>query len=186
MTTYVDASYNQTLNGKPYLMPVSPLFFINLPGYNKNWLWRGDDLWYTRWQEVLYFQSEFVEIISWNDFGESHYMGPLDDTHYDAFNIGNAPYNYADSMPHNGWRDMLPFLIDTYKKGIASFSQEILIVWYRTSFAAACADGETTGNTTSQLQIEFPPAELVADKIFVSALITKSADCAVWIGGDEY
>ncbi|PKX89654.1 uncharacterized protein P174DRAFT_435029 [Aspergillus novofumigatus IBT 16806] len=48
MTTYVDASYNQTLTaaGKPYMMPVSPWFYTNMPGYNKNWLWRGDDLWY--------------------------------------------------------------------------------------------------------------------------------------------
>lgn len=60
MDTYVDASYRQFLNGKPYMMPVSPWFFTNLPGYNKNWMWRGDDLWYDRWQEVQYLQPEFV------------------------------------------------------------------------------------------------------------------------------
>jgi hypothetical protein len=26
----------------PYMMPVSPWFFTNLPGYKKNWIWRGD------------------------------------------------------------------------------------------------------------------------------------------------
>ncbi|KAF7624815.1 hypothetical protein AFLA_001697 [Aspergillus flavus NRRL3357] len=43
MTTYVDASYDQTLMpaGKAYMMPVSPWFYTNMPGYNKNWLWRG-------------------------------------------------------------------------------------------------------------------------------------------------
>ncbi|KAJ4401166.1 Glucan endo-1,3-alpha-glucosidase agn1 [Neurospora sp. IMI 360204] len=44
MDTYTDASYLQYLNGKPYMMPISPWFFTNLPGYNKNWLWRGDSL----------------------------------------------------------------------------------------------------------------------------------------------
>jgi hypothetical protein len=39
MDTFVDASYLQYLGGKPYMMPVSPLFYTNLPGYNKNWLW---------------------------------------------------------------------------------------------------------------------------------------------------
>ena len=40
MTTFVDASYMQTLNTseKPYMMPVSPWFYTNLPGYDKNWL----------------------------------------------------------------------------------------------------------------------------------------------------
>jgi hypothetical protein len=70
--TFVDASYNNTLAGSPYMMAVSPWFYTNLPGYDKNWLWRGDDLWYDRWQEVLFFQPEFVEILTWNDYGESH------------------------------------------------------------------------------------------------------------------
>jgi hypothetical protein len=26
----------------PFQMPVSPWFYTNLPGYNKNWLWRGE------------------------------------------------------------------------------------------------------------------------------------------------
>lgn len=55
------------------MMPVSPWFYTNLPQFNKNWLWRGDDLWYDRWEEVIFWQPDLVEIISWNDWGESHY-----------------------------------------------------------------------------------------------------------------
>lgn len=44
--------------GLPYMMPVSPWFYPNLPGYGKNWLWRGDDLWYDRWMEVIYNEPE--------------------------------------------------------------------------------------------------------------------------------
>lgn len=40
MDTYTDASYLQYLNGKPYMMPVSPWFYTNLPEWDKNWLWR--------------------------------------------------------------------------------------------------------------------------------------------------
>ena len=40
MDTYVDASYLQYLGDLPYMMPVSPWFYTNLPGYSKNWLWR--------------------------------------------------------------------------------------------------------------------------------------------------
>jgi len=69
MTTVGDESYVAALGGKPYMMPVSPWFFTNLPGYGKNWVWRGDDLWYDRWQQVLEISPEFVEIITWNDYG---------------------------------------------------------------------------------------------------------------------
>ncbi|KAK2043757.1 hypothetical protein LZ31DRAFT_620708 [Colletotrichum somersetense] len=43
--TYSDASYKDYLGGKPYMMPISPWFYTNLPGNNKNWLWRGDHIW---------------------------------------------------------------------------------------------------------------------------------------------
>ena len=42
-------------------------------------------------------------------------------------------------------------MINLYKTGTASFTKESLVVWFRTSLAGACADGETTGNTASQL-----------------------------------
>jgi hypothetical protein len=61
MDTYVDASYFQYLaaaGNKPYMMPAAPWFFTNLPNYSKNWLWRGDDLWYDRWVEIIYNQPE--------------------------------------------------------------------------------------------------------------------------------
>lgn len=63
-----DASYYQFMGknlsapdpgvGLPYMMPASPWFYTNLPGYDKNWLWRGDDLWYDRWVEIIYNEPE--------------------------------------------------------------------------------------------------------------------------------
>lgn len=183
INTYVDASYLGFLNGLPYMMPVSPWFYTNLPGYKKNWLWRGDDLWFDRWQEVIFLQPDFVEIITWNDYGESHYIGPLHDEEYNLFTVGEAPYNYAANMPHDGWRMFLPFLIDTYKNGTATITQEGLVSWYRLQPRGACSSNGTTGNTASQFQIEFEPADVVQDEVFYSALLTSSADVSVSIGG---
>ncbi|EAA30893.3 carbohydrate-binding module family 24 protein [Neurospora crassa] len=191
MDTYTDASYLQYLNGKPYMMPVSPWFFTNLPGYNKNWLWRGDSLWYDRWVQAAFNKTtpgiidstEFVEIISWNDYGESHYIGPLYDKAMEAFTIGQAPSNFAKDMPHDGWRMFLPYVIDLFKTGTATITQEGLTAWYRLSPGAACVSTGTSGNTASQLQIEFSPAEIVQDRIFFSALLTSEASISVTVGG---
>ncbi|RDW93688.1 glycoside hydrolase family 71 protein [Aspergillus mulundensis] len=187
MDTYVDASYLDYLDqagGKAYMMPVSPWFYTNLPGYDKNWIWRGDDLWRDRWEEVMVVQPDFVQIISWNDYGESHYIGPLHDIdNYEAFSVGKAPFNYAKGMKHDGWRLFLPYYIDTYKYGRASISHEGVVGWYRPNPAAACDDGGTTGNTASQLQYEFQPTEVAQDKIFYSALLTSLATVTVTVGG---
>jgi len=55
-----------------------------------------------RWKQTLIVQPDFVQIISWNDYGESHYIGPLNDRAYGAFDRGLAPYNYVLDMPHDG------------------------------------------------------------------------------------
>ncbi|KAK2035409.1 putative extracellular alpha-1,3-glucanase/mutanase [Colletotrichum zoysiae] len=186
MDTYVDASYLQYLDKKPYMMPVSPWFYTNMPGYNKNWLWRGDDMWHNRWIQVVYNKPEYVEIISWNDYGESHQIAPVYSHALEAFEVGKAPYNYASNRPHDGWRLTLPFWIDYYKTGKATITQERLVAWYRTSPAGACSDGGTVGNTASQLQMEFPPALVMQDKIFFSAVLAASAEATVTVGGKTY
>ncbi|KAF4825555.1 Mutanase [Colletotrichum siamense] len=188
MDTYVDASYYQYLrvdedNSKPYMMPASPWFYTNLPGYKKNWLWRGDDLWHDRWIQIVYNQPDYVEIISWNDYGESHHIGPLRPNAMEAFVTGRAPFNFARDMPHDGWRMTLPFWIDYYKNGKATVTQEGIMGWFRTTPAAKCSDGETSGNTASQLQLEFSPAEVMQDRIFFSAVLGSHADVTVNVGG---
>ncbi|OLN96838.1 Mutanase Pc12g07500-like protein 1 [Colletotrichum chlorophyti] len=185
MTTYVDASYTEALKkagNKPYMMPVSPWFYTNLPGYNKNWAWRGDNLWYDRWQHVWNVKPEWVQIISWNDYGESHYIGPLDDRQYEAFEIGKAPYNFVKDMPHDGWRTHLPFLIDTYKNRNPSVLKESVVMWHRRSPGKNCNDGGTTGNTASQLQIEYEPSQIFEDRIYVAALLASPATLQITDG----
>ncbi|KAJ5561732.1 Glycoside hydrolase family 71 [Penicillium sp. DV-2018c] len=192
INTYIDSTYMQWLKDTgdlPYMMPVSPWFYTNLPGYGKNWIWNGDNLWYDRWQQVLSLKPEFVEIISWNDYGESHYIGPLHEGAYATFEIGNASYNYATGHPHDGWRYFLPYVIDQYKgDGTGNgpkIAKEGVTVWFRQAPGKACANGGTTGNTETHGQKEFPPTEVLKDEVFYSALLRSGSgiDVVVDIGG---
>lgn len=184
MDTYVDASYLQFLNGKPYMMPVSPWFYTNMPGFDKNWLWRGDDMWFDRWLQVQYWQPEWVQIITWNDYGESHHIGPIYDKAVAPLMArAKAPYDYITGLPHDGWRKFLPYTIDMYKRGSATFTEETVVFWYRPNPAAACSSGGTSANTASQLQYEYSPVEVAQDKVFFTAQLASAATVAVSIGG---
>ncbi|KAG4030164.1 hypothetical protein MFRU_013g01860 [Monilinia fructicola] len=185
MFTTTDYSYLQVLGGKPYMMPASPWFYTNLPGYHRNWLWRGDDMWFDRWTQIWYVAPEFVEIITWNDYGECHYIGPNRAKAWSLFDSshGKAQYNYADGFPHDGWRQFLPYVIDVYKTGAAKITEEGLSVWFRPQPASGCATGGTTGNTASKLQVQYGPAEIVQDKIFFTALLGSTATLRVTVGG---
>ncbi|KAB8071772.1 glycoside hydrolase [Aspergillus leporis] len=187
MTTEVDKEYVEALNGKPYIMPVSPWFYTNMVRYNKNWVWQGDDLWYTRWQQVLEIEPEYVEILTWNDYGESHYIGPIHETGLSVFDYAEAPFNYAKGMPHDGWRKFLPYVIDLYKNGgkDAQITDEGIVSWYRINPASACSSGKTTGNTETQHQQILEPQEVLKDKVFFSALLESTADVSVAIGGKD-
>lgn len=183
ITTSTDQAYTSALKGQPYMMPVSPWFFTNLPGFGKNWLWRGDDLWYDRWQQVIQIAPEFVEIITWNDYGESHYIGPLRSDDFGLFSFGQAPFNYAACLPHDGWRAFLPYVIDTYKTGTApAITSEQVVSWYRLNPNTACGTGGTTGNTATQNQVEVPPSTLDLDAVYFSALLDSTANFEVTIG----
>ncbi|KAH7109411.1 glycosyl hydrolase family 71-domain-containing protein [Dendryphion nanum] len=183
MDTFTDRSYQQALNGKPYMMAVSPWFFTNLPGYNKNWMWLGGNLWYERWQQTLDIKPDYVQIISWNDFGESHHIGPLDDKQYTAFKVGEAPYNYVKDYPHEGWLKHLPFMIDTYMGRDPSFNEESALVVHQVTWAETCNGGGTTANTASQLQMEYPPQAVSYDMLYIAALLTEPTDLYIESGG---
>ncbi|KAK1460022.1 glycosyl hydrolase family 71 [Colletotrichum melonis] len=184
----LDASYRHALGPhRPYMVAVSPWFYTNLPTWNKNWAWKGDDLWNDRWNEILAMRPEYVQIttqqLTWNDFGESHYIGPLHEKQFGAFEYGQAPFNYVRDMPHDGWRLLLPFLIDLYKYGTATVRREGLVTWYRLHPAHAGDAGGTTGNTSSHGQELFHPSEIMEDKIVFSALLTGPAQVTVSVGG---
>ncbi|KAG8920541.1 hypothetical protein FRC02_000840 [Tulasnella sp. 418] len=80
---------NQQINGlrqspngynKVYMAAVSPWFFTHYgpDTFNKNWIFKGDNhLYNTRWDLLIAHRNEIgiAEIISWNDYGESHYIG---------------------------------------------------------------------------------------------------------------
>jgi hypothetical protein len=191
MNTTEDTEWMSVLNGRPYIMPVSPWFYTNLKRFDKNWVWRGDDLWYDRWQQVLELDPEYVEILTWNDYGESHYIGPLVEGAIGILGDAGAPFDYVRDMPHDGWRVTLPYLIAQFKANSeegredVEIEEEVLNVWYRLSHAEACGDGKTTGNSESQHQTLLEPGEVLEDKVFYSALLEAAADVRVSIGGDN-
>ncbi|KAL8828804.1 MAG: hypothetical protein Q9170_006442, partial [Blastenia crenularia] len=173
-----DMAWKAAVGSKAYMMPVSPSFYTNLPG--KNYVWRGDDLWHQRWEQVLQIQPNFVEILTWNDFGESHYIGPI----MNASGIPEGAHRYVNNMPHDHWRDVLPYYINAFKTGQAlNVTKEKVQVWYRLSPKAAGSDGGTVGNAPWQ-----PPAAataVVQDKVFFTALVKEPSTVSVQIGSSQ-
>jgi len=179
LTTAGDESYISALGSKPYMMPVSPWFFTHYApdSYDKNWIFYSDYLLQPRWEQVLQIDPQFVEIITWNDFSESHYIGPLhpDDTSVYAGGSTGA-VEWVTNMPHDAWRDLIAVYIIAYKTGSQpAVADDELIYYYRpTPKDVSCSDPvvQPTGY------------EYDDDSIFVIAMLTQPGTVTITSGSN--
>jgi glucan endo-1,3-alpha-glucosidase len=192
VSTSSDDSWRNALGAdKVYMMGVSPWFYTNLPGYGKAFVWRGDSAWHDRWIQAQSFAPDLVQIVTWNDFGESHYIGPIVDAGVPS--EGNADARpYVNNMPHVKWLDILPYYTSLYKNGQADVTDEKLVYWYRLTPAAAADAGGVTGNNCPSPINKFPsdtqcfnPGEVSQDKIFFTALVKNAGtQIKLQVGGN--
>ncbi|KAH8817117.1 putative alpha-1,3-glucanase/mutanase [Xylogone sp. PMI_703] len=187
-----DNAYLAALGGKPYIAPVSPWFNTHFGpevSFSKNWVFPSDLLWFNRWNEILTLGPQFIEIITWNDYGESHYIGPLSSPHFDD---GNS--KWTNDMPHDGWLDMAKPFIAAYHAGATSVNSFItsdeLIYWYRPTLRSLNCDATDTtmvpANNASGNYFEGRPNgwEDMQDAVFVVALLTAPGIVTVNSGGN--
>ncbi|KAF4768262.1 hypothetical protein HAV15_003002 [Penicillium sp. str.  len=163
-----DNAYKTALNGKPYIASVSPWFSTHFGGdvsYTKNWVFPSGLLWYNRWREILATSPRFVELLTWNDYGESHYIGPLSSPHVD-----DGASKWVMGMPHNGWLDMAKPFIAAYKAGsklpIRFLDEEKLVYCWSGNFVCGRPDG----------------ADNMTDEVFIVTMLKTPATVHVQSG----
>ena len=182
MTDDVDTAWQSFLGNKAYMMGISPWFYSNLPSLSKTWTWRGNKLFNERWQAAQALQPQFVEIITWNDFGESHYIGPLN-----AAEEYPGSGSFVDNMPHDAYRIILPAYIDAYKGNNGSTQyKEDLVYAHKINPGAnqgSCSAGAVVGNAPYQPSVS--AADVSTDAIDIYLLVNSPADLSVTIGGGQ-
>jgi len=175
LTTEVDLASQAAIKASrtgPYIMGVSPAQFKELGGEN-DWVELADTLWQYRWEQVIQdVKPDIVEIITWNDFGESHYIGDYNP----AVGLGDAAA-YVDGFPHSAWRTIAQYYISWYKTGSApAVTNDEIVFWYREyPKAAVCPVGDLPRNS------QYP-----ADEIIAMALLSSPATVTMDIGSSHF
>ncbi|KAI0001061.1 glycoside hydrolase family 71 protein [Russula vinacea] len=96
--------------------------------WNKNWIYRADDwLLVRRWEHLLACRNaiDIVQFISWNDYGESHYIAPV---------RGAQPNSQAwvDGFPHTPWLALNAYFARAFKEGcMPPIWRDKIFVWAR-------------------------------------------------------
>jgi glucan endo-1,3-alpha-glucosidase len=168
---------------RPLYGTCAPWFFTHLPTstddptLGKNWLFYSEDLFHYRGEEMLTLKPAMIEIVTWNDYGECHYIGPVN-RKYPLDNDGSQVYADTD-MLHVASRALAKLYIAAYKAGMTSADASIIkedqvMYWYRTAPKGAIASSDPLG----------PPqgSDLVNDAVFVVTALTKPAQLKVTSG----
>ncbi|KAF3009721.1 hypothetical protein E8E13_009042 [Curvularia kusanoi] len=98
---------------KLFMMGISPIQFKHLDSGN-NWYRRGEDNLEYRLGQVLDLQPDMLQLQTWNDAGESHYMGNLWD---EPMSTSAAIQAQVKDRDHKGYWQILPAFIQAWKRG---------------------------------------------------------------------
>ncbi|KAI0073437.1 hypothetical protein K474DRAFT_1603338 [Panus rudis PR-1116 ss-1] len=134
----VDQQWLNNLGGRGYMAGVSPWFFTHYSpqSFNKNWIYRSDDwLFAARWEEVIQNRGSvrFVQVETWNDYSESHYVGPIE-------GVQPGSQAWVDGFDHLGWLDLMKYYITAFKTGsYPPITKDRIFLWGRLYPAAANA-----------------------------------------------
>ena len=116
--TYLSAA---KASNKLFMMGLSPLQFKHV-STEWNWYVRGEENLEIRMGQVLQLQPDMLELQTWNDAGESHYMGTIwpewivePDT--------NPVTAYTKNFDHTGYWQVLPAFIQAWKRGDTNTSR---------------------------------------------------------------
>ncbi|KAI0746462.1 glycoside hydrolase family 71 protein [Daedaleopsis nitida] len=143
-----DQSYISNLGNQSYMAGVSPWFFTHygLNTFNKNWIYRMDDWTFAqRWEMLVQNRATvpLVQVATWNDYGESHYVGPIE---------GIQPMSQAwvNGFDHQGWLDLMKYYITAYKTGsYPSITKDRVFLWARLYPANATVPSDSVGKPSN-------------------------------------
>ncbi|KAF8895521.1 glycoside hydrolase family 71 protein [Infundibulicybe gibba] len=115
---------------RAYMAAVSPWFFTHYSPetFNKNFIFLADQHLYSkRWESLIASRDQFdiVQVLTWNDYGESHYVGPIK---------GSQPNSEAwvDGMNHTSWLEMTQYYSTAFKTGsFPKIEKDKIFMWSR-------------------------------------------------------
>ncbi|KAL0946528.1 hypothetical protein HGRIS_012737 [Hohenbuehelia grisea] len=138
--TFDDDNYYINQLGSRFATTVSGWIYTHYS--YKNFLQKSDNwLLNTRWEQLVGMRDKltFVEMVTWNDYGESDYFGPIKGAQPDGT-------TWATGFPHTAWFDMSQYYITAFKTGsYPAITKDVVYFWARPHPAGITASGDPIG-----------------------------------------
>lgn len=179
----VDAAYAKAAKsvGKSYMMSLSQCVFKHNT-YGD--FWHNGDLKLTdRMKDILNIKPDFVELLTWNDFGEGHWFGTTDAVIEGYQKFSPEIVQQTQNMNHTGWLRLVGPFIKAYKSGSSSILPQNGAVaqgsmWYRQIFLADVCTGKVNFASGAKPDVKPPPmknGEVASDLANVAVILSQPA-----------
>lgn len=123
-----------------------------------------------QWKSIIETQPEWVEIVTWNDFGEASYVCPIKDFSK-ALSFLEPPPRHC----HAGYLELSRHFIEWYKTGQEpAIDREGLFFFYRTHPKDAGVEGDKPVDLRNGV---------IEDVLYVTTLTNAAAELRVTTGG---
>ena len=166
---------NRTASTKKWIAPVAPWFFKRFTT-DMNWAHKQDDgIWIHKWLHLLKLKPDFIEIVTWNDWGESSYIGPANPAAKDE--DGGC---YWSSYDHSAFLKMTKMFTKAFHAGKTSVvveeGEEDVFMFYRTQPAL-------TNGVNKALPLP-DDSDYFKDNIYVVSFLNAAATITLDSGSD--
>lgn len=122
---------------------------------------------------------DIIEILTWNDFCESHYIRDLPSTDVSATDfveLGDMQA-YVSGMDHAPWRVIANYYISWWKNGTPpTITEDQVVFWYRVHPKATICTG---GSISAIRNNDFP-----VDAVFSWALVSEASTISMTVGSN--
>ena len=129
-----------------------------------------------QWMSIIEKQKpEWVELVTWNDWGEGTYFSPMDDINkYWPF-AGHKELGFYKT--HKGFADLNKYYIEWYKSGIQpAITEDKMYFFYRTQPKDSLASNDPKGAVKKRIGD-------VEDEIYITTILKSKAKLKVITGG---
>ena len=157
-----------------FMAPVTP-FYRGFGGNYRVYECRGFEGLAAQWECAIEAKAEWVEIVTWNDWGEASYIAPFGPPKQTEFWKGH----WGAMLSHRGFLDLSSYYIAWYKQGKApAITKDRLFYAYQLH----------PRNVQSIVKPGKPErgrprgADQLADRVFATALLTAPAKLMIAIG----
>ncbi|KAF2721477.1 glycoside hydrolase family 71 protein [Polychaeton citri CBS 116435] len=194
ITNHPDNAFMEQVKGAsgktgPYIMGVSPWQFkdLNDPSKGLPWVAYSDTLFSQRFQQLINadidHQPDIIELLTWNDFCESHYLRDLPSPNVgakDYIEVTGDMNDYIQGMDHSPWRIMAKYYISWWKNKDMTrpvVTEDQVIFWHRLHpKASTCAVGSQFVRNSNE----------PVDAVFAWALVKQAATISMSVGSNEF